>query len=271
MEPAQGAEAASKRKQGRPRPNTLECQIELEGNVFYDGDLIRGEVCLDAKEEGIYRNVLVLLLCRFIGRDPALAPRERCTTLHLSKYPLAAEMHVPQGLTKVPFEFAVPENVPPTFSSKWGDVCVFLVFMGRSSSQAAAFDCILVRCMRLVSFLLISPHLRVLFFQTTHTTGGVDGSLNTREPRRKGAHAPGNPRQEYFREEVAVLSSAWLCAHCASRAQVVSQRTGRARVLESRGEVEEFASMLEKQRCRGRGQWLMTLQVVWMWQVSSVY
>jgi sporulation-control protein spo0M len=105
------------------KSSNLECEIELEGTVYYDGDILRGEVCINAKEDGIYRNVLVLLLCRFIGRDPALSPRERCTTLHLSKYPLAAEMHIPQGLTKVPFEFAIPENVPPTFSSKWGDVC----------------------------------------------------------------------------------------------------------------------------------------------------
>lgn len=117
------------RRQGSVRQSKLECEIELENTIYYDGDLIRGEVCLNAKEDGIYRNVLVLLLCRFIGRDPALTPKERCTTLHLSKYPLAAELHVPQGETKVPFEFSIPENVPPTFSSKWGDVRVSVHYL----------------------------------------------------------------------------------------------------------------------------------------------
>lgn len=103
--------------------NELLCSIDLESELYYDGDILKGEVIINAAEEGVYRNVLVLLLCRFIGRDPTLTPRERCTTLHLSKYPLAAEMFIPKGETKVPFEFIIPENVPSTFSSKWGEVC----------------------------------------------------------------------------------------------------------------------------------------------------
>lgn len=127
MEPAahrhamEGDAARLRSKPGQMRGN-LVCNIELENEVYYDGDILKGEITINAAEEGIYRNVLVLLLCRFIGRDPTLTPRERCTTLHLSKYPLAAEMFVPQGETKVPFEFTIPENVPSSFASKWGEV-----------------------------------------------------------------------------------------------------------------------------------------------------
>ncbi|KNC87212.1 hypothetical protein SARC_00648 [Sphaeroforma arctica JP610] len=109
--------------------------IKTNRNVYFDNDEISGVINIQSDSDRVFPNTMALLLCRYAAKNPNLPPREKVCTLHCTKYAVAGSLFVPIGVTKIPFSFITPENVPPSFESRWGDVLweIRLVHQGSST------------------------------------------------------------------------------------------------------------------------------------------
>eukprot|EP01134_Creolimax_fragrantissima_P000279 CFRG0279T1 len=109
--------------------------IKTNRNVYFDNDEISGCINIQSDIDRVFPNTMALLLCRYAAKNPSLPPREKVCTLHCTKYAVAGSLFVPVGVTKIPFSFITPENVPPSFESRWGDVLweIRLVHQGSAS------------------------------------------------------------------------------------------------------------------------------------------
>ena len=49
----------------------IDVEIQTEKEMYYDKEVVRGEVQIKAEREVILNNAMIILLCRFVCKDPA--------------------------------------------------------------------------------------------------------------------------------------------------------------------------------------------------------